>query len=226
MICSKCGKENKDTAKFCAACGAKLKSSPGKKNHPRKPGRLLIAVVIIIALIVVAVAAVFAVRLVGDMQDKKKAEEVVSGFLDSYQACDPAASEFLTGTEDIAMNYEGISAFFADRLTYDIVSAEKASENLYTVRIEVETIDFEKAFTDSYQEAEEQVGEEKAATAFLDIMQSKLESSDCATKAISADVSVSNIDGTFRIQMDNSLANALSGGMNDYLLSLTGGEGE
>ena len=60
MICSKCGKENKDTAKFCAACGAKLKSSPGKKNHPRKPGRLLIAVVI-------AVIIVLAMNLVGSL---------------------------------------------------------------------------------------------------------------------------------------------------------------
>ena len=29
IFCSKCGKENNDTAKFCAYCGAKLKSVLG-----------------------------------------------------------------------------------------------------------------------------------------------------------------------------------------------------
>lgn len=32
MFCSKCGKENKDTAKFCAYCGAELKANEAKDN--------------------------------------------------------------------------------------------------------------------------------------------------------------------------------------------------
>ena len=32
MFCSKCGKENNDTAKFCAYCGAELKASAVKDN--------------------------------------------------------------------------------------------------------------------------------------------------------------------------------------------------
>ena len=95
---------------------------------------------------------------------------------------------------------------------------------MFTVEIRAETIDFEKIFTDSYQNAVEQYGEQKAAENVLSIMQQKCEEGKYETKAITAESTVLKINGTFKIQMNSALANALSGGMNDYLISLEGGE--
>ena len=122
------------------------------------------------------------------------------------------------------MSYEGISSSFADGLSYEIISCRKDSDNLYIVEIQTTTIDFEKLFTVSTEETVENYGEDNVTDHLLDVMAQKITDDTCETKTIPAQVSVLKINEEYKIQMDGSLANALSGGMNDYLESLTGGE--
>ena len=57
MKCIKCGRENKDGAKYCASCGSNLKKSNGRK------GKAIIIIVLVIGLVLVAgIAGFFYVR--------------------------------------------------------------------------------------------------------------------------------------------------------------------
>lgn len=55
MICEKCGKENKDSSKFCINCGNKLSSNDDKENNNKKNN---IMIFLIIGLIVVIIGMV------------------------------------------------------------------------------------------------------------------------------------------------------------------------
>ena len=92
------------------------------------------------------------------------------------------------------------------------------------MEIQTTTIDFEKLLTASVEETVENYGEDNVTDHLLDVMQQKITDDTCEKRNLSAQVSVLKIDGECKIQMDGSLANALSGGMNDYLESLAGGE--
>lgn len=223
MKCIKCGKENKKNAKYCASCGASLISIPAKKQKNIKR-RIFLTILIFVFLAAVASAVLLVPGILQENRDKDHAQAAVTEFLERYKACDPAASELLVGTDDIAMSYEGISSSFADRLNYEIISCRKDSDDLYIVEIQTTTIDFEKLFTVSTEETVENYGEYNVTDHLLDVMQQKITDDACETKTISAQVPVLKIDEEYKIQMDGSLANALSGGMNDYLESLAGGE--
>ena len=223
MKCIKCGKENKKNAKYCASCGASLISIPAKKQKNIKR-RIFLTILIFVFLAAVASAVLLVPGILQENRDKDRAQAAVTEFLERYKACDPAASELLAGTDDIAMSYEGISSSFADRLSYEVISCRKDSDNLYIVEIQTTTIDFEKLFTVSAEETVKNYGEDNVTDHLLDVMQQKITDDACETKTIPAQVSVLKIDEEYKIQMDGSLANALSGGMNDYLESLAGGE--
>lgn len=223
MKCIKCGKENKKNAKYCASCGASLLSVPAKKQKNIKR-RIILTVSILFFLAAGAVVILLVSGILQENRDKDRAQAAVTEFLERYKACDPAASELLAGTGDIEMSYEGISSSFADELSYEVISSRKDSDDLYIVEIQTTTIDFEKLFTVSAEETVKNYGEDNVTDHLLDVMQQKITGDTCETKTIPAQVSVLKINGEYKIQMDGSLANALSGGMNDYLESLAGGE--
>lgn len=223
MKCIKCGKENKKSAKYCTSCGASLLWAPTKRQKNIKR-RIILTVSILVPLAAVAAVVLLVHGILQENRNKDCAQAAVTEFLERYKACAPAASELLAGTADIAMSYEGISSSFADRLSYEIISCRKDSDNLYIVEIQTTTIDFEKLFTVSVEETVENYGEDNVTDHLLDVMQQKITDDTSETKTIPAQVPVLKIDGEYKIQMDGSLANALSGGMNDYLESLAGGE--
>lgn len=223
MKCIKCGKENKKNAKYCASCGASLISTPAKKQKNIKR-RIILTVSILVLIAAVSAVVLLILGILQENRDKECAQAAVTEFLERYKACDPAASELLAGTGDIEMSYEGISSSFADELSYEVISSRKDSDDLYIVEIQTTTIDFEKLFTVSAEETVKNYGEDNVTDHLLDVMQQKITGDTCETKTIPAQVSVLKINGEYKIQMDGSLANALSGGMNDYLESLAGGE--
>lgn len=223
MKCIKCGKENKKKAKYCASCGASLLDVSAKKQKNIKR-RIILTVSILVFIAAVSGVILLVYGTLQENRHKDNAQAAVTEFLERYKACDPAASELLAGTGDIEMSYEGISSSFADGLSYEIISCRKDSDNLYIVEIQTTTIDFEKLFTVSTEETVENYGEDNVTDHLLDVMAQKITDDTCETKTIPARVSVLKINEEYKIQMDGSLANALSGGMNDYLESLAGGE--
>lgn len=189
----------------------------------KKRGKKIFAICLFIVLVVIMLLIFIVPCVLRDKREKDQVKETVSEFLDRYQTCDPSASELLAGTGDIEMTYNGISASFADKMSYTINSCEKKSDDHYAVDIETETIDFKSLFTESYDQAIESYGDENVSEHLLDIMQRSIDSGNYDTKKISTVLSVLKINGKFKIQMDTSLSNALSGGINEYLESLTGG---
>lgn len=75
-----------------------------------------------------------------------------------------------------------------------------------------------------YNETVESYGEENPSDYLLDTMQRKIDSGNYDIQENLTALSVHKVNGEIKIQMNTSLANALPGGMNEYLESLTGGE--
>lgn len=157
-------------------------------------------------------------------KDKQLARKRVGDFLDGYQQKNESISGYLLGTDgDADMGYEGISAYFAEKLEYEVKSCKKEESDIYCVEVEIKTIDFEKLFTLSYEETVESYGEEIEEN-FLKQMEQNVEKGEYETYTSDCEVYVRKIDDEFKIQMDSSFANALTGGMNQYLNSLQGGK--
>lgn len=222
MKCYKSKNNNKRNEKHCAS---REESFSNTSVNSKKKTKRCMGIATILFLLIVAAGVVFVIpEIFESKQARNQAQETVNAFLDRYHACDPAASELLAGTEDIAMSYEGIPSSFAEKLRYEIISCRKDSDDLYIVEIQATTMDFEKLFTVSAEETAENYGEDNVTDYLLDVIQQKITDDACETKTISAQVPVLKIDGEYKIQMNGSFANALSGGMNDYLESLAGGE--
>lgn len=157
--------------------------------------------------------------------NEEKAEKQVAIFLDGYQKQDESISKLLLGTSEADyMSFEGISRHFANELKYKIKSCKKEQENFYNVEVEVETINFERLFSDSYQETIEKYGEEGILENFLKVMEENISEKEYESNKIVCNVIVRKLNDEYRIQMDSSLANALTGGMNEYLNLLQGGK--
>ncbi len=160
--------------------------------------------------------------LVGCGDERKGyAEEQVSVFLDRYKQKDNAVSELLLGiTETDYMSFEGISSYFAEELKYKIKSCKREEESLYKVEVEIQTIDFKQLFLDSYQETVEKYGEENITDFFEEQMEQNIKEKEYETIKTVCNVVVREVNDEFKIEMSGSFANALTGGMNDYLNGL------
>lgn len=156
--------------------------------------------------------------------NKELAEEKVVYFLEGYKQKDETISELLLGTTATdSMSFEGVSAFFAEELEYEIKSCKEDEEDLYSVEVEVQTIDFEQLFSSSYEQTIEKYGEEGITENFMSEMEKNIEKREFEINKVTCNVVVRKLNDEFKIQMDNSFANALTGGMNEYLDSLQGG---
>lgn len=158
--------------------------------------------------------------------EEKIVENQIKEFLEGYKQKDEKISELLLGTSEAdSMSFEGISAYFADGLEYEIKSCKKKEDDLYNVEIEIKTIDFEQLFSNSYQETVDKYGEEGITDKFMSEMEQNIKEKDYEVNKSVCNVNLMKLNDEFKIQMDSSLANALTGGMNDYLASLQqGGE--
>lgn len=161
--------------------------------------------------------------LVGCSTDKNEqlVEQKVTDFFEGYKNKDKSISKFLIGSSEMdSMSFDGISVYFAEKLNYEIKSCKKTSDTEYNVEAEVETIDFKDLFTTAYDQTVEEYGESGITNNFINEINKKISNNDYTKSEFTCNVIVRNIDDEFKIQMDSSLANALTGGMNEYLDSL------
>lgn len=157
--------------------------------------------------------------------NKIVAKERVVTFLNGYQQQDTTIGKLLLGTtETDSMSFEGVSAYFADELEYEIISCRREKKNVYNVEVKVQTIDFEQVFSDAYQTTIERYGEEGVAENFLNDMEQNIQAKEYELNKVTCNIIVRKLNNEFKIQMDSSFANALTGGMNEYLSSLQGGQ--
>lgn len=168
---------------------------------------------------------VMVIVMTGCDSNKKHIERQVVAFFEGYQEKNPDISTMLVGGADANdMAFEGISEYFAEELKFNVKSCKKVEKNLYHVNVEVKTINFEKVLMESYEETVEKYGEERINDKFLEIMEKNIQDDRVDKKITNCTVVVRKINGEYKIQMDGYLANALTGGMNEYLNSLQGGE--
>lgn len=159
------------------------------------------------------------------VNDQTEFEQQVENFLNGYQKKDETVFKMLIGgMEENLITYDGISGYFAEKMNYSIKSCEKVDEANYNVDIEVKTIDFEKLFTSSFEETIKEYGEEGITDNFLNAMELEIKEDVYETKTFNCTVIVRKNGAEYKILMNNSLANALTGGMNEYLYSLQGFE--
>ncbi len=163
------------------------------------------------------------ILLVGCSTDKNEqlVQQRVTEFFEGYKNKDESISKFLIGSSEMDnMSFNGTSVYFAESLTYEIKSCKKTSDTDYIVEAKVETIDFKDLFTTSYNQTVEKYGENGIADNFINEMEQQISKKEYTVSKFTCNVTVRNIDNEFKIQMDSSLANALTGGMNEYLDSL------
>lgn len=157
-------------------------------------------------------------------ENKEVVEQQVTTFLEGYKEKDASISKLLIGNSESNMTFEGVSAYFAEKLEYKIKSCKKTNDISYSAEVEIKTIDFENLFTSSYKETIEKYGEEGVVENFINEIEQNIKDDNYKIKKVICNVSVKKINDEFKIQMDSSLANALTGGMNEYLAFLQKGE--
>ncbi len=144
MKCVRCGRENKDGAKFCAGCGASLiqtdleqdsvQSKRSAKNSRKKVFILLIVVVVLIA---AAIAVYFALNV---RKEKQYQNHVDTGlaYLEE-QSYEEAVEEF---TEAIAINPKQIRPYRGLAEAYDALDETDLAEEAYETAIVVVTEEY------------------------------------------------------------------------------------
>lgn len=156
-------------------------------------------------------------------EDNDIAKEKMEIFLEGYKQQDDTISELLLGNHRSEnMMFEGVSQYFANKMEYKIKSCKKEDRGIYKVKVEIQTIDFEKLFLYSYQTTIEKYGTEGIVDNFLNEMEQIILDEKYETINNTCDVLVREVNNELKIQMDGFLANALTGGMNEYLNSLQG----
>ena len=185
----------------------------------KKHKKLLI---IILLVILVAAAAISAFLLKKHMRaEAAGAENLVVEFLDGYKAKDPAVTDLtMQAMEGDTFTYEASSAIFAENFKYEIVDAKKVESNLYLVDITASNIDFEKLFTSAFDAFSAQQENADAAVDFETVLNEKITAKDYVTKDFTCSVTVLKFGDDYKLNLDGELANAMTGGMNEYLASL------
>ena len=144
MKCVRCGRENKDGAKFCAGCGASLIQTDLEQDSVRpkqsaKNGRKKVFILLIV--VVVLIAAAVAVYFALDMRKEKQYQNRVDtglAYLEE-QSYEEAVEEF---TEAIAIDPKQIKPYRGLAEAYDALDETDLAEETYETAIVVVTEEY------------------------------------------------------------------------------------
>ena len=152
------------------------------------------------------------------------AYEAVKSFLSLYHACDPGASQYVSGLD--TMEFPAIQAAIADSMTFTLGEARLEKEengfDYAVVEVTIETVSFAKAYEDALEELEEDADSQE----ILDKVEEKLEEyRNSERETFEIEVLVFDFLDTREIQMTSDLSDALTGGLITYMAeSMEGGE--
>ena len=208
MICKYCGTEIKEKAESCPQCGKQLMPRKKRKVSTKKRGLLILLCIIGIAILTYMF-----------WQTKRGQEEkqIVSGFLDAYVQLDEKQCKELMLDEEATMDDQGLSNFqreMAKRLTYRITGFSEG-EGYSIVEVEITNVDFQKIM-DTILESGKTIDEER----FEQTLQKMISDSESPKRKFECEVNVFAIDGKSKIEITESLSNALLGGLPEYIASV------
>ncbi|HIT08661.1 MAG TPA: hypothetical protein IAB55_06215 [Candidatus Merdivicinus faecavium] len=164
---------------------------------------------------------ILALLLLWNIQDRKKgAEECVSQFMDSYIQQDAKrCAELLIHNPSNPQEFSHAQSALSQTITYAITGS-KMNRDSVTVYLEIENVDFEKAFTQLLSEDREEIVVE-------DIINFTIESARNTDyrKIYSCEATVYRFGEEDKISMTRTFSNALLGGISEFVSSLFTTEG-
>lgn len=141
-------------------------------------------------------------------------------FLNDYIQKDPNIFKYVVGSsESDNIEYNGISKFFAEHFTYEIKECKKTDENTFDIKIKASTIDFGKLFEETYNFMTMNYPD-SSSDEIVKKMEENIINNKFEKFVVECDIVVLKINDEYKIQFDASLANALTGGMNEYINSI------
>lgn len=150
-----------------------------------------------------------------DMEIKK----VTKDFLLGYQDLDEKIGQYLVGYDnDDIIKYNGFQAILARKMTFKIGKIEYI-DNTYLVNLKINNVDFQVAFEEVLEELTIDDTEDDVIKKLSD----RLEADFAKRKEFELSIPVQQVNDTYKIVLTSELSNALLGGYNEYLTTLTGG---
>lgn len=217
MFCKNCGQEVREGAKFCTKCGRKMTDVEGsyRKSYRGKSHK---GAVIAIAVTLVSLLAVIAGGLlIRNIYTGKEEKKAVADFLESYQKLDEEKCTEYLYTNNVypqTQEFSQLQKRMAETMKFRITGVKK-EEGYTVVKVKISNIDFENVMETIL---DNNMTEEKAIETKVEEI---ITSGEAKIKEYSCEVNVYKVEDERKIEMTESLSNALLGGFPEYIYSLT-----
>lgn len=142
----------------------------------------------------------------------------VQTFLEGYQLLDESIGEYLVDYKESNLEFNGFQSILAQQMTFKIGNVE-LSDDGYLVNVKISNVDFQAAFEEIIEEYTVDDTEEN----ILKKLGNKLEDESAKRKDFEVEVLIQQTEDAYEIILTPELSNALLGGYNEYLTSITGG---
>lgn len=199
-----------------------IRSVQGDAPNRCKGRRMVVSLSIGIVVVLAAVAGVLLFRGSQSSQARREAEQYVDEFLEMYTGKDEDAGNYLmlslAGPSE--MTYHGLQGLLAESLTWKVTGSEEtdADARRCVVFLKVQNVDMEAILREIEQAQEISAAENLAAE-----LEARITGPDCPRAEYVCGVEVASYPSGLKIIMNESLSNALYGGLNTYVASLLKG---
>ena len=162
---------------------------------------------------------IFALTGCGSSNDEElEIKDTVQTFLEGYQSLDGSVGEYLADYNENILQFNGFQSILAQQMTFKIGKVEY-SDDEYLVNVEISNVDFQAAFEEIIDEYAVDDTEED----ILKKLSNKLKDESAERKDFEVEILIQQTEDIYEITLTPELSNALLGGYNEYLTSLTGG---
>lgn len=162
---------------------------------------------------------IFALTGCGSSNDEElEIKDTVQTFLEGYQSLDGSVGEYLADYNENILQFNGFQSILAQQMTFKIGKVEY-SDDEYLVNVEISNVDFQAAFEEIIDEYAVDDTEED----ILKKLSNKLKDESAERKDFEVEILIQQTEDVYEITLTPELSNALLGGYNEYLTSLTGG---
>ncbi len=154
----------------------------------------------------------------GNSKDEEtKIKDNVQMFLEGYQSLDGSIGQYLANYNENEIQFNGFQSILAQQMTFKIEKVEH-SEAGYSVNVKISNVDFQVVFENIVEGYSINDTEENILTKLRD----SLEDDSAPKKDFDVEILIQQTGDIYEIILTSELSNALLGGYNEYLASLTG----
>lgn len=150
--------------------------------------------------------------------DELEIKDNVQSFLEGYQSLDGSIGKYLADYNEDDLQFNGFQSILAHQMTFKIRKVEHLDDG-YLVNVKISNVDFQAVFEEIIEEYTIDDTEED----ILQKLSNKLEDKSARRKDFDVEILIQQTGDAYEIILTPELSNALLGGYNEYLTSLTGG---